>query len=73
MKVKVILKEPAPNGMKEFTFSEQAILDDMEVGYVVLSNGCVSGGRIAEREYSFKDWSHIVYSWNAIERIEVTQ
>lgn len=72
MRVTVILKKPAPNGVKEFDFGEHAILDDSEAGRVVLSCGVISGGRTGQSEYSFKDFAHVVYSWDDIERLEVT-
>lgn len=72
MTVKVILKQSAPNGMKEFAFGEQAILDNREAGRVVLACGVVSGGWVGQDAYSFKDGSHIAYDWNDIERLEIT-
>lgn len=72
MTVKVILKEPAPNGMKEFVYRESAVLDDSGAGYAVLSAGKVIGGRAESHLYLFKDDTHIVYAWHDIERLEIT-
>lgn len=70
MTVKVILKQPAPNGMREFTFEESVIIDDKRAGYAVLSYGM--GGQIDIEAHWHRDESHIAYAWNDIERLEVT-
>lgn len=70
MKVKVVLKEPAQNGMKEFEFLESAILDDKEAGWAVLSFGSL-GLTPVRFSYLFKDSKHIVYNWDDIDRIEI--
>lgn len=72
MRVKVILRNPAKNGMRQFEYVEQAIFDDPEAGCAVLLCGKVSGGRIGDTAYHFKDGSHIVYNWSDIEKLEVT-
>lgn len=71
MRVKIILKKPAPNGMKEFIYREQAVLDDKEAGYAVFSGGYVTGGIKSQENYAYKEMSHIVYSWDDIERLEI--
>lgn len=73
MRVKVILKNPAPNGVKEFEYVEQAILDDEMADHVALACGSVFGGRIDDPPYSFKECSHICYSWSDIDRLDVMQ
>lgn len=68
MTVKVFLKDG-----RAFDYGETAILDDKEAGWVALSIGTISGGRVTKPRYGFTDESHIVYAWRDIERLEVTQ
>lgn len=72
MRVKIILKKPAPNGMKEFDCTDHAIIDDKDDGYSVFSYGFISIGRKEQYEYSLKGSGHIVYNWDDIERLEIT-
>ena len=72
MTVKVILKSG-----KAVEFKEDAIFDDKEAGWAVLSYGKLSGNRTnlkgyEANHYRYQDSDHIAYSWSDIERIEVT-
>ena len=71
MKVTVFLKDG-----RDFTFGETAVFSDDEAGWLILSQGSVSGNRLnlpwPDREkYTVKDESHIAYRWCDVERVEI--
>lgn len=72
MKVKIILK----NG-KSNEYYENAVFMDKEAGWLVLSQGEVTGNRMnlkwpdCER-YVYKDQQHIAFREADIERVEIT-
>lgn len=73
MKVKVFLKDG-----RMFDAGESAIFDDKEAGWAVLSYGKLIGNRTnlsgnLRNHYGYEESDHIVYSWQDIEKIEVTQ
>lgn len=67
MNVKVFLKDG-----RSFDFREDAIFHDKEAGWAVLSYGRLSGNRTHLNHYRYEESDHICYSWNDIEKIEVT-
>lgn len=72
MTVKVILKQPAPNGMKEFTANVYGILadNDPEMGITFLREE--TNVNIIDNRWVFKEDIRVFYKWSDIERLEVT-
>lgn len=72
MNVKVIFKDG-----RMFEYKETAIFDDSEPGWAVLSYGRLVGNRTnlqgqLQSHYAFDESDHIVFSWNDVEKLEVT-
>ena len=57
---------------RAFEYKEDAILDNGDAGWLVLSYGKVKGGYIGNEQYHYEDTDHICYSWNDVEKVEVT-
>ena len=73
MTVKVFLKDG-----RTFDFKEDAIFDDKEAGWTILSYGKLNGNRTnltgyEAKHYRYEESDHIAYSWHDIEKIEVTR
>ena len=63
---------------RRFSFREDAIIDDKEAAFVVLSYGGVQGNRTnlkgtSKNHYCFTHFDHIVYSWSDIDWIEIAR
>ena len=61
---------------RRFSFREDAIIDDKEAAFMVLSYGKVQGNRTnlegtSKNRYCFTDFDHIVYSWSDIDWVEI--
>jgi len=72
MRVTVHLKDG-----RSFTYGETAVFEDKEAGWFVLGLGKVSGGRYDTpgsrhvAPYRYDDDSHIAYSYQNVDRIEI--
>ena len=57
---------------RAFEYKEHAVLDDWDACRLVLSYGKIEGGRVGNSRYHYEDVDHICYSWNDVEKVEVT-